>query len=424
MQPAPPAGATGEAGSLDPSFGKDGRVVGGFDGWASAVALQPDGKIVIAGSIDWKPGYPGLGVVRYNPDGTLDRSFGRSGIAVTGILGRDADPAAVVVQPDGEIVVGGRSPAEGEGSRAFALARFDPDGTLDRSFGKKGIVATDFFGGEQAVTDLALQPDGKIVAGGYASRPTSPTAYRFALARYRPDGSLDRSFGDGGKVVTKLVPSPSSISALALQPDGKIVAGGGTRGKLALVRYLPDGTLDPAFGTAGAVLTDFGRYESLSDLVVLPGGTIVAGGATTPRGGGLNARVLALAGYRPDGTLDPTFGSGGKVLTDLPGKQEGVAGLAAQPDGKIVAVGAVIRPAQRPSALMAVARYEGDGDLDAGFGTGGVVITAFRGDSGAADVALQPDGRIVVVGTTVSPRLNEAGYPIWSYFATARYLSR
>ena len=416
--PVLPSFATGTAGNLDPSFGTGGRVIGTFYGWASAVALQLDGKIVVAGTADVKPGKFGFALVRYNPDGTLDSSFGRNGKVTTG-FGDGAEVTAVVVQSDGKIVAAGRSGPTGEGSRFFALARYLTDGTLDRSFGRRGKVTTDFLGGENGIADLVLQPDGKIVAGGWAST-ASALVFRFAVARYRTDGTLDRSFGSGGKVTTKLRNGSAGLAALALQHDGKILAGGSTRGDIAVVRYRPDGTVDPSFGTGGRVFTDFGRGDGLSDLVVQLDGKILAGGATTPRGGSPNESVFALARYRPDGRLDPRFGSRGKVTTDLPGTL-GTAALALQPDGEIVAVGTVTRPALRPSSRLVVARYNVDGQLDPGFGVGGVVTTAFRGESGAADVVLQTDGRIVVVGSTASRRSGE--FPFWSYFIVARYLA-
>lgn len=402
--------------STDPSA-RGGRVITKFvgDSGANAVIVQPDGKIVAAGSANVSPGKFGFALARYNPDGSLDPSFGKRGKVTTGFfLGEGAGIAALVLQPDGKIVAGGRI-APGT---AFALARYKPDGSLDASFGRTGKVTTDFFGGENNLAALVLQPDGKIVAGGSVT-PPSGGVLRFALARYNGDGTLDASFGTGGEVTTELGRGSSGISAVALIPSGKIVAGGWWRGNFALARYNQDGRLDTSFGTRGIVATDFfGRGDSISDLALQRDGEIVVGGGATPPNSP-DAGVFALARYQPDGKLDPDFGVKGKVTTDFLGRDESVWAVALQPDGRLVAVGAVTRPNGRPSGLFALARYTFDGHLDPGFGVGGEVWTGFRGESGANAVDLQPNGKIVAAGSTASRRGGE--FPLWSYFVVARY---
>src|SRR5207245_943210 len=178
-------------------------------------------------------------------------------------------------------------------------------GDLDATFGTGGRVLTDFGGGAGARA-LALQADGKIGATGFTSSDFG-TRRRFALARYNPDGSLDR------QVVTSFA-DRDEASALALQSDGKIVvagfSGAGGRQDFALARYNPDGSLDPSFGSGGRVLTDFGGYDEASALALQSDGKIVVAGFSDVVGFG-----FALARYNPDGSLDPSFGSGGRVLT-------------------------------------------------------------------------------------------------------------
>jgi uncharacterized delta-60 repeat protein len=242
-------------GTLDSSFGISGRVTLDFDGspdTAQAVALQADGKILVAGQIIREFPFPissrkRFGVARYNANGTLDASFGASGTVTTSFNNNeflDAEAFAIVVQADGRFVVGGWTGAPPAGSD-FALARYNIDGSLDPTFGLLGRVTTDFSNmGNERIEALALQPDGKIVAAGFTDLRLSSDL--FALTRYNPNGTLDSAFGVEGKVTTQffLGPFDSLASALVLQPDGNIVVVGQaiftTRNHMALARYIGD----------------------------------------------------------------------------------------------------------------------------------------------------------------------------------------
>jgi uncharacterized delta-60 repeat protein len=231
-------------GSLDTTFGAGGLVFSGFPGGANAVAVQSDGRIVVAGF--------SFLVTRFNADGTLDTGFGSGGqVAVPfGDFGWDSEANAILVQPDGGIVVAGGS----YGSRYdFALARLDSDGSLDKGFGHDGMVTTDFHNGRDAIEALVLQPDGRLVAAGFghASNPSSADSVHFALARYEPDGALDRSFGRSGRATAE-IDNPvfnDFARALVAQPDGRLVAAGGIHlfcevggcdlSGYALARFLP-----------------------------------------------------------------------------------------------------------------------------------------------------------------------------------------
>jgi uncharacterized delta-60 repeat protein len=244
---------------------------------------------------------------------------------------------ALVVQPDGKLVAAGRATIND--SNDFAVARYHPDGNLDTSFGVDGKITTTFGTGYERGLAMVLQPDGKIVVAGavYVDDPNviSPD---FGLARFNPDGSLDATFGVGGKVTTDFG-GFDQIRALLLLPDGKILAAGPATpsGNLdfGLARYNPDGSLDTTFGNNGLVSTDFGSLDRAYALLLQPDGQIVAAGASTFRG----REVSAMARYHPDGRLDPGFGNGGKAIADF-GRSSQIRVLLFDPDeGKIIAGG-------------------------------------------------------------------------------------
>ena len=218
------------------------------------------------------------------------------------------------------------------------MARYLPDGSLDATFGVGGKVTTDFAGGTGWINAVVLQPDGKLVVGGFH------LVDHFMLVRYLPDGTLDPTFGSGGRVTTDFGTS-SGVTALVLQPDGKLVAAGGIvidsgtpPTDFMLARYLPDGSLDVTFGTGGQVVTDFdsGSSDRADALVLEPDGKLIAAGLAlwSPT----SYRHFGLARYNPDGTLDGSFGNSGKVTTDF-GVDAWATALVLQPDGKPVAAG-------------------------------------------------------------------------------------
>jgi uncharacterized delta-60 repeat protein len=413
-----PAAALAAAGDLDTAFGTGGRLTTDFAGSEDAVAalvIQPDGKLLAAGraTTDLSAVFPSgldFALARYNPDGSLDTSFGIGGKITTDFAGDFDVVTALVLQSDGKLVAAGIS---GAGARAvFALARYLPGGSLDPSFGSGGKLTTDFAGGESRPTALVLQPDGKLVAAGAAATSTD---HDFALVRYNTDGSLDASFGNGGRLTTDFSGSTDELTALVLQPDGKLVAAGytftGAGWDFALARYHSNGSLDTAFGTGGKVTTDFADgHDTLMALVLQPDGKLVAGGNTSTASTG----DFALARYNPDGNLDVSFGDGGKRTTDFAGLFERITALILQPNGKVIAAGLALTNDSRFD--FALARYGSSGRLDATFGTGGKVLTDFaRGDDLPFALARQADGKLVAAGITgATGRTN---------FALARYLA-
>ncbi|HYU99854.1 MAG TPA: hypothetical protein VE977_13580 [Pyrinomonadaceae bacterium] len=393
--------AMAAAGDLDPSFGSGGLVTTDLLNTLEVirkVAVQTDGKLVAVGN----SGSNDV-LVRYKLNGSLDPTFG-SGGKVIGLRG--VRPATVVIQPNGKIIAGGAA-AGGD----FGLVRFNKDGSIDASFGNAGLATTDFFGTPDQVWDLVLQPDGKIVAVGDAD-----SANWLALARFNSDGNLDTSFGDSGRLTPGVAPGIEQGLAIAIQPDLSIVAAGQayngavTRGDFAIVRLDRNGQLDESFGNDGRVLTDFDNgYDGANAITIQPDGKILAAG--------MGADKFGLARYNTDGSLDNTFGNGGKVVTTFFGRTDTATALALQPDGKIVVSGsATFSGGDGTSGAIrrfALARYNVvDGSLDASFGDQGKVTTDFSGDSMATCLTLQPDGKLVVSG---SANLVD--------FALARYLT-
>ncbi len=392
-QPAEDPPSTG----LDPGFGDAGKVTNAALQEAEAVALQPDGKILIAGSANGD-----FALARHNADGTLDTSFG-SGGSVTTNLGSIDEGFDVALQPDGKIVMVGRS--GGPTGFDFGVVRYDADGSLDTAFGTGGVVRTDFAGGADYAHGVVIQADGKIVVAGHAGLANDND---FALARYNGDGTLDASFGSGGKVTTNVAGVTDLGNAVTLQPDGKIVVVGAVDPShtfdyhFGLARYAVDGSLDTSFGQGGTIVGDLG---SAAGVVVQPDGKIIAAG------NGLNSGPLVtfdfvLARYDADGSRDATFGDDGRVTTDLSADQDFGEGVALQSDGKIVVVG------QRTTSTvydLAIARYDTDGSLDTSFGTDGSLSTDFNGSGDLGkDVAIQPDGKIVVGGYAANGLVTEA----------------
>jgi uncharacterized delta-60 repeat protein len=227
-----------DLGSLDPTFGGDGRVTTTFHslGIARGVAIQPNGKIVAVGT---SASSGGFALARYRDDGSLDPRFGGDGKVLTYLAdGYGGEAHSVALQSDGKVVIAGAG--ENDIFGPFAVARYTSRGRLDPTFSGDGIVTTDMGSEEQAADGVAIQGNGKIVAAGYADVPHEAGSSRggFALARYRPGGALDASFGGDGKVRTRFRAGVALGICVALQGDGRIVAAGWVAGRFAVARYL------------------------------------------------------------------------------------------------------------------------------------------------------------------------------------------
>jgi uncharacterized delta-60 repeat protein len=352
------------AGALDPTFGSGGIVTTSSGHHAIGALLQPNGDIIA-----YRQTYQGVGLTlaRYTPSGSLDTTFGSKGIVSNSTM-RYVNQA--VLQADGKIVVVGR----------YQLARYNSNGSLDTTFGSNGLVT---FPSGFGMFSLLIQPsNGDIVVGGWFNA----TATDFALLRYTGNGTLDSTFGSGGEVVTPGL--GGNIYYLALE-NGDIVAGGTG----ALARYTLSGSLDTTFGSGGIVMTTV----TVSSLLVQPNGQIVAVGEAS------NAAGWALARYNVDGSLDSTFGSGGIVISSPTGHDvvAGPAGSALQSNGQIVVAGW----STVTSTLFEFGVYNSNGSPDTSFGSGGFVTTSWYGlwpfpiGRAGGGVVIQPDGKIVVAAS-------------------------
>ena len=351
--------------------------------------------------------------------GGLDPTFGVGGIAVTD-LGRSDVVEALALQNDGKTVAVGQTQLSTfPYSTRFALARYSLNGSLDAGFGTGGLVTTGFGGNESRAFAGAVQADGKVVVAGVASG--GPTGADIALARYNGDGSLDPSFGVGGKVVTDFAFASTHEAAfdLAIQPDGKILVAGGTRlfgpitinpDNFALARYNPDGSLDPSFDGDGKVSTDFGLHDRAYGIDVGQDGKVVVAGVSTDFA--TQQSNTAIARFNANGSLDASFDGDGKVLTPESAPED----VVTQPDGKVVVPG--VSPGS-PGRLT-IRRYAADGSLDSTFGVGGVASADFGTKrSWGQAVALQRDGKIVA-GGIVAPD-STSSQPNDFSFAVARF---
>ena len=299
-------------GSLDPGFDADGILTTTFGASAAGAGLviQPDGKLILAGTAG-----DDFAVARYNADGSLDPGFDFDGVVTTS-FGAAADAAGAVLQPDGKILLAGTVGAD-QDETCFALARYNPDGSLDADFGSGGKVIADYFGDYSYANAVTLQSDHKIVVAGSQGMYFGTT---FTLLRFNPDGSLDTTFGEDGIVQTLLSGEYDYAYAVAMQPDNIIIAAGASGifcqcdfppTDFGMARYHPDGSLYSVDTTDITVANDWGYT-----LLVQPDGKIVLAGGGAHYWGG-TPRVFAVARYGPNGSLDASFSADGKLTIDF-----------------------------------------------------------------------------------------------------------
>jgi uncharacterized delta-60 repeat protein len=419
---------------LDATFGKGGRVLtelsGRFD-MILAMALAPDGSIYAGGT--FRRHHQTFGVVaKYTPSGSLDTTFGDKGIIVDPTL---IMPVAVAVQPNGLPLVAATNSGSASGGPGFVLERLNTDGSLDATFGSGGKVLDTIGPASNIIDAITLQPNGQILIGGstlittIVPRKAKIVNGDFALARYNGDGTLDTSFGNGGKVTTDFAGLYDQVKQIVLQPNGQIIAageanvsdaslpggttGGGAVGVFGFARYNVDGSLDSSFGAGGkTTATASGAGVQMSSVALEPDGKIVAAGSTPT--------IPALVRLNADGALDSSFGQGGSVTGPvfdnlLCGKFNLCNVLVSEGSDILFEPDGTILllggVGTRRVYLYAVS-YNSDGTLNTSFGTGGILASKFSHVGLINSLLVQPDGKVLAGG---------AAKPTGFEFAIARY---
>ncbi|MDZ4187262.1 MAG: hypothetical protein U1D25_04005, partial [Hydrogenophaga sp.] len=381
------------------------------------------------------------GVVRYNIDGSLDTSFGQSGVVVTNISGRVASTdwiRGLAIQNDGKIIVAGYTQKSGDSTMGLAIIRYNPDGSLDTSFSDTGVVTSIDSGKHKIGHAVALQADGKILIAGAVSCTNRQTpGYCTLIERYNTDGSIDSTFNGPGAIRVDV--NTSGASGFIIQSDGKILIVGsrddGNGDELSVARYQADGAIDSTFGNSGVSTVSIGseigsKNYGTSISRSLDGGILVAGVANSRS----KNNHFALTKLTKDGQIDKGFGSNGSVVTyvSVPPDSSFAHGMAVQSDGKILVAGESSSPNtnffpypgvyRQANIDFAIVRYTENGELDKSFGNNGIAITDFSllEDRGYS-VALQSSGLIILAGSSFTHDENDSYYGGYDSIAVARY---
>lgn len=398
--------------SLDPVFGNSGKVVtpcsSGKDILYGA-KLLPDGNVMACGTY-----YVGtkfkLTLAKYNPGGSLNTNFGTNGMVITDFGGTLYEDATLAIQDDGKILLAGTHETTQE-NYDLVLLRFNADGSTDTGFGNNGTIITDFItgdgGGVTGAKGIVLQPDQKIIVFGYTNNSPVGGGFLnrdFAVARYNPDGSADTTFGTNGECVVDITgievgigPKSDTANSLILEPDGKLIIAGytqltGVDNNLSMIRLQPDGNLDNTFGTNGKMTHDFGARDRTFSLMRTPDSKYIVVGNSYVND---NFQDKIIVGkFNSDGSLDNSFGNNGtidhQVGTEL---YDRIMACVLLEDGKILTGGSTLNNGQLDFLLL---QFNADGSIDNAFP---VTTTDFSGFYDVANaMILQDDGKIILAG--------------------------
>jgi len=397
-----PGSAFGTAGDLDPTFSGNGTALGSNDFGPVSVAIDSQGRTVVAGA---------SAIDRFMPNGNPDGSF--SGNGRTRIPSNISAKSIAIDSRDRILAAGeGRDP-DAPRRDSFAVERLKVNGTPDPTFSGDGQAFTHVGGPyNDKAEEVAIDRRGRIVLAGVSF--VAQAGARFAIARFTPRGSLDRSFSDNGRVATRFPGDLAIANSVAIDSVGRIIAAGESRdesglGSFALARYTPGGALDPAFSGDGKVTTRVGTSGVGWAVATDDSNRLVVGGEASVGGGRSDFGIVR---YRPNGDLDRSFSGDGRVLTSFGQDNNALYGLAIDGGQRIVAAGSIEEG--DPDAAFGLARYTPAGALDPAFSGDGRVTTSIGPEAGAQGVTLNPRGRIVAAGITESPRA--------SRLAVARYL--
>ena len=387
-------------GVLDPTFGSQGTVLYSLASNSNAyhrvksMAIQNDGKIIIVGGVSSSASTSAdatenSALVRFNVNGSIDNTFGLNGKVVMDFLNQNTqdEAFAVQIQQDNKIIVAGFV-FSSTNQLLYFIMRLNTNGSLDTTFGTEGKITIAFDSNDTKLYAMVVQTDGKIIVGG-----NTPT-YEFLLARFNANGSPDNTFGTAGTALGRFS-KKGYVTSMVLQPDGKIVAAGLATSNnfsnydFAVVRFLPNGTLDSNFGNGGLTTTKFIVGDSRPNGVAIQSDNkIVAVGRAITRDP-IDVRLddywAALARYNENGSADLSFGGNGMQIEHSIDKFLAQNSLLIQPNGKIVTTG-----------FLSLLRFNTDASSDNSFGSGGqIVMNSFYSEY----VAMQPNGRIIVSGT-------------------------
>jgi uncharacterized delta-60 repeat protein len=389
--------ACAQAGAFDTSFSGDGKVttaIGSSQDETAAMLLQPDGKILVAGS-SIVPNYD-FALVRYNVNGSLDNTFSGDGKVTVPIGTSDDMCTAMALQADGKIVLAGYT--DNNTDDDFAIMRFKSNGTLDSTFSSDGILTTDF-GGYDRIYSVVIQSDGKILVAGWTDVGSSTD---FALARYTSNGTLDNGFSGDGKQTVDIDAYADYAWAVTLQPDNKILVTGSSDDDsltthFGVVRLGTDGTLDNSFSGDGKTtvpISSEGDYPRA--IHVLADGKILIAGAASY--GDFSYSEFVLVRLKDNGDPDNTFSNDGIVTTRFGTSYDDAMAMAVQGDGKILMVGY----SDFAGYDFALARYNSNGIPDSTFSMDGRTLIAIGNSTDQAyAVAIQPDNKIVIAGSSI-----------------------
>ena len=394
-------------GDLDPTFGVNGFITSDFGGQEPGYgpAVLPDDRLIVAG---YTSNGEDLVLARYTANGQLDVTFGTGGRTTTDFgPGLNGGANDVVLQPDGKILVAGSVGPSGAQAGSWMVARYDSSGNLDTSFGIGGFFIKRFGSTYETARKLLVQPDGKIVVMGYAG--TDHGVYDIIVMRLNANGTLDDgsagdstpgdSFGTGGFNRLNLGET-DLVGGLARQPDGKLLVSGST-GPLfgadssIVIRYNVDGSLDSSFGNAGIAVANVSNRNSASSIAIAADGSILVGGIRFIN----EFREYSLLRYTASGQLDTTFGESGRATAGMATPTNGVHGLVVQSDGKILGIGTTLNGTGAEN--VGLVRWNPDGSLDMGFGRdgNGTVVADLTGNQDEFyNLVIQSNGRIVVAG--------------------------
>ena len=379
-------------GSLDSTFGNGGICSFINNLTASSIAIQSDSKIVLVGIgytyNNWNGGWiTSVSLFRFTNNGIIDSVFsaGGSGLGGGGAPLSGYNKCTIAIQNDGKFLVTGKFT---DGIRQNLLIRFNNNGSLDSTFGSLGIVTT-YLGFDYITNDLAIQNDGKIVLAAFN--------YYNTLTRFKANGSVDSTFGSDGIVGIPIYNFAFGEHAISVQSDGKILVAGSTYegANFVLARYTTNGNLDNSFGIGGIVYTIIGHASNASSIAIQGDGKIIIVGTTQPMAYTHTSSDIALVRYTTNGVIDTSFNNDGIVITNIGIRYYNDIGYTTtiQGDGKILVVG-------YSGYDIALVRYTNHGGLDTTFGNRGIVTTVIRSNIGDPLVIQQSDGKILVAGST------------------------